>query len=146
MLLEPSLTLPVMVGRFLDGENKWIGAGLTGGRSLGTVYENIVRGGRSNFHGKLSALAHTGEESADIIRTFGDIKENFPLVSLCPPVPEPCDGEKAKIIALAMVVPLASLTTPAIVLVAAEMVKVCSALGKPASVTAQLLGQPVILS
>src|SRR3989344_1776008 len=48
--------------------------------------------------------------------------------------------------ALAIVVPLASLTAPSIVLLAREMVKVWLVLGKPPSVRAQLSGQPVILS
>src|SRR3989344_5895437 len=47
--------------------------------------------------------------------------------------------------ALAIVVPLAALTTPGIVLLAAVMVKVWLVLGKPLSVRAQLSGQPVIL-
>lgn len=55
-------------------------------------------------------------------------------------------GEKAKIIALAIVEPLASLTTPEIVLLVAVMVKVWLVFGEPASVRVQALGQPVILS
>src|SRR3989338_4770 len=65
------------VRRFLDGEHERIGAGLAGGRSFGAVHEDIIGGGRSDFHGKLSALAHTGEESADIIGTLADIKGKF---------------------------------------------------------------------
>ena len=67
-------------------------------------------------------------------------------MSLCPQVPEPCDGEKAKIIALAIVVPASVFDRTGNRLVGGGNSECERRLGQPGVGDKAIVGQPVILS
>src|SRR3989338_110138 len=68
--------------------------------------------------------------------------ENVPPVDVCPVFPLPPVGEKAKIMAEAIVFPLPSFKIPAIVLSAVEMLKVLEVAESPSTREEQALGHP----